>query len=159
MTLNSDRAKRASRARETPDVFTILLDFEHPTFQFPFRLAHNTEPVLSNGKVYKAFPFRLRLPSETDRSPEARLQIANVDQEIGKILDGITTPIDVTMTLVLAETPDIIERTWSGFRFRDVRWNAVFAEGILTQRQFDREIWPPRRLTETHGFPWLARRK
>lgn len=159
MTLQSPIAIEAALARETRQVFTALLDLDHETWIDTIRIANNTEDVVSGGKTYRAFPFKLIRPSETDEVPEARLTMANVDQVIGQRLNAISTPIDVVITIVLAETPDVVERSWPGFELRNVRWNALFAEGTLTQRQFTRELWPPRRLTPTHGFPWMLKRK
>ena len=159
MTLASSKAIEASLSRQTGQVFIALLDLDHSTWVDTLRIANNNEDVPSNGKIYRAFPFKLIRPSETDNAPEARLTMANVDQVIGQRLDKINTPIDVTITLVLAETPDVVERSWSGFEVRNVKWNALFAEGRLTQRQFSRELWPPRRMTPTHGFPWMLKRK
>lgn len=159
MTLTSPAAIEAALARETPQVFVSLLDLDHSTWIDTVRLADNDEAVVSGGKTYMPFPLKLVKPAETDDVPEATLTVANVDQVIGERLDAVSTPIDVTITLVLAESPDTVERSWSGFELRNVKWNALFAEGVLTQRQFSRELWPPRRMTPTHGFPWMLKRK
>ena len=159
MTLTSPAAIEAALARETAQVFIALLDLDHSTWIDTLRFANNTETVVSGGNTYAPFPFKLVRPAETDDVPEATLTVANVDQVIGARLDAVSTPIDVAITIVLAESPDTVERSWPGFELRNVKWNALFAEGVLTQRQFSRELWPPRRMTPTHGFPWMLKRK
>ena len=159
MTLTSQLAIESALARETPQVFTALITAGHSSFKTPWLLANNTENVISKGRVFLAYPFKLTRPDETDGRPSAQLIVANVDQFIGKMLEQITSPIAITIELVLAATPDICERRWPGFELRNVRWNALFAEGRLTQRTFARETYPPRRMTPTHGFPWMLKRK
>ena len=159
MPMTSDVAIEAAFARETSQVFTALITANHSSFATPWLLANNDEAVVSKGRLFKPHPFKLTRPSETDARPEAQLTVANVDQFIGQMLEQITSPIDITIELVLAATPDICERRWPGFELRNVRWNTLFAEGRLTQRTFARENYPPRRMTPTYGFPWMLKRK
>ena len=159
MSLTSVFAIEAVLGRETDQVLTALLELEHTTFKSNLLIANNTQQVKSNGRIYLPFPFGLTRPSQTDDVPEARLVMANVDQEVGQRLEAVVSPIDVTITIVLAETPNVVEDTFPGFELANVKWNALRAEGVFTQRQFSRELFPPRRMTETHGFPWMAKRR
>jgi hypothetical protein len=73
-----------------------------------------------------------RLPEEgEDRPPRARLTIDNVSREIVLALRQIQAAPTVTMEVVRASEPDLVEASFPFFRLLDVRYDALVVEGEL----------------------------
>lgn len=89
-------------------VFLWLLQITHASLS-PIYLVNNTKDVTSNGQVYTAFPFTLKLADETkDQFNPAQLDIANIDRQAIKMLRSvdIESPLTFTATLILASAPN-----------------------------------------------------
>ena len=159
MTLTSAGAVEAVLARETDKVFCELLRLRHSTFNNTLYIANNTEPVVSNGNTYLSFPFNWTRPSENNDAPKGEIVMANVGRDIGARLEAASgmSPIEARAQIVLFSSPDTIEKEWDGLELRQVVANDILARGTLTQRQYARELWPPRRMTESHGFAWIGK--
>ncbi|MGB1560811.1 MAG: DUF1833 family protein [Sinimarinibacterium flocculans] len=105
----SANAIAAVLAQQTDQVFLELLTISGPGFD-TFRVANNTENVISNGETYLGFPFELRLPEDIDqRAPQAQLRISNVGRELIAAVRGLAGGATASLRVVLAASPDTLE--------------------------------------------------
>ena len=62
-----------------------------------------------------ALPFEVVLPDDADaRAPRAQLRIDNTSLEVIVALRGLVDPLGVTLQILRASAPDVIEREWTG---------------------------------------------
>lgn len=155
MTLVSAPAVAGAFAPETAEVYLTLLELKHPTWGVDHRFVNDLVDVVSGGDTFTSFAFDARLPSETDKEPEARLKVANVTQEIGELALALRSRPTVKLQVVLASSPDTVEFEFDGFELHDIKGNELFVEGVLTQRQYSREIAGPR--MTPGGFAFLRK--
>lgn len=102
-------AIRAMLSSSTGDVFLALLTIEHPTIT-TVRVVDNTESITSRGHTYAPFPFGLVLPEDSDQGvARAQLQISNVSRELVDEIRSLTEPASVTLEIIRAEDPDLVE--------------------------------------------------
>lgn len=97
-------------AQNSDDPFLSLVTLDHETFDNPIRLVNNTTNFTSRGNVYQAFPMKLRFPvddGETVR--DFQIDFDNVSLELIEEIRSVTTSIGVTIELVLATLPDVVQ--------------------------------------------------
>jgi hypothetical protein len=124
-------ARRALNAPETGEVFLPLLTLEHPALDAPLRVVGNTVKITSRGDVYLAYPFELALAdSREDQLARVTLRIDNVDRRIVEAVRSLPSAATVTLEIVLASHPDVIERS-DRFSLREVFYDALVVEGTL----------------------------
>lgn len=136
MTL-SNRAIAALNGETTDEVFMPLVKIEHSALASPIRVASNNESIFrtEGGTLveYVGLPFELELPSENgDNLGVALLGIQNVDRVIVDTLRTITSPPTVTLMVVLAATPDVIEVIYSGLKLSSATYDVNTVRGTLT---------------------------
>lgn len=109
----SSNARAALYAAQTSEVFLQLLTVDHPDLGAPLRLVNNTESIVSDGETFEPFPFELVLPAETDTElPTVELVVDNVSRELLEEVRSISTPFTLTIEIVLASSPDVIEASY-----------------------------------------------
>lgn len=128
----------------------VLLEISHVALAAPIRVTNNGEAVVSNGNTFQNYPFSIDLPGDVDTEPVARLQIANVDRAIGDAVDAITTPATVAMTLVLADSPDTLQREWAYYELRSVVRTALDITAEIPIRQYATEPFPNIRVRKSN---------
>ena len=110
---------------------------------------------MNEGTEFIQFPFRISLPSSADdRIPRAHLEIDNVDRTIVQTIRQLSTSPTITMDVVRASDPDVIEASFQDFQLRDARYNALTVEGDLTLESFLREPYPSAQFTPA-DFPGI----
>jgi len=154
----STAAIRALTARESGDPVVMLMKIAHPDLAPDLRIAANTfgDDIVSNGSTFRAAPFDLEWPTDSEGPPIARLRAMNIDRAIGEALESITTPANCTLYIVMASTPDTVERQGNKFEMRNCQWDGGFLTADLTQANFGAEPWPKYRVTPAL-FPALFR--
>lgn len=154
----STAAKRVLTRRENSVPVIMLLTVTHPDLALPIRLATNTvgDDIVSNGNTFTGAPFEIEWPSDDEESPTAKLTAINVDRAIGEALESIVTPADCTLQVVLATSPNTIEREGVKFQLRNAEWNGGIVTADLGQAYFASEPWPKYRVTPA-AFPSLFR--
>ena len=127
----------------------MLLKITHGDLPSPLRIAANTfgNDIVSDGQTFTAAPFELEWPTDDDGPPVARLRAMNIDRAIGEALETITAPAVCTLQIVLASSPDTIERQGNRFELRNCQWDGGFLTAELSQAQFGNEPWPKYRVT------------
>jgi len=150
-------AKAAANARETDEVYLVLLEINHSSLPAPIRLVNDQQDLIHLSNTYQRMAFELSLPDDRDEGlPRCRITVDNVSQDIVAAVRNMpaTEPATVTIKVVLASQPDTIELEESGFTFRDVRWNIARVEGTLYLEDVLREPYPSGTMTPTF-YPGL----
>lgn len=128
----SPAANASIMAEETDEVWLVLLQIDHDDLAAPIRVANNTENVVSGGETYVGLPFELALPAESDNGPgEAVIRVDNVDRQIVEAVRTITSPPRVTIRVVLASQPDVIEALIENMVMKDVTYDVATVQGRL----------------------------
>lgn len=161
----SDTFKAAMYQQQTDEVLLALIVIAHDDLASPIRVCSNVEDITQGGIVYDdegvvttdagtvtdgsgdtytAFPFEVELP---DPEGLAILSICNVDRQIVEAIRTIDSPPTVTLSLVLADSPDVVEAGPFEFELTDVTYDALIVSGTLSFDHFLDEIWPGDRFT------------
>lgn len=129
----SATARAALYAPETGEVFLFLLTLSHPSLEQPIRVVNDSQNIISNEVEYVSYPFQLVLPQDDDTpAPQVRLSIDNVSQEIVAAVRKCNgEPITVSMSIVLASSPDTVEAGPFEFSIRQVDYTAATVEATL----------------------------
>lgn len=153
----SNAARAAAFAQQTGEVFLTLVEIEHDDLGAPIRLVDNTENVTSNGNVYTACGFSVPMADDSaDSLARTRMTIDNVDQALTVAIRSVrrTPKPTVTLSVVLASSPDVIEFGPFTYFVNSIAYDArsvtldLSYEDILNER-FHRVFMTP------VGFPGL----
>lgn len=163
----SDVFRQAAFAEETDEVVAVLLTLMHGGLTAPIRLSSDSterleEPVeevvygtVSRGERYIYYPFAIELPSDrAEEAPLAKVTIDNVRREITQAIRSITTPPLVTIEVVLASQPDVVEAVFPQFDLVGVTYDSLAVEGKLTLDSLAGEPYPAGRYDPAR-FPGL----
>jgi Domain of unknown function (DUF1833) len=125
-------AVKALTAQETGEGFLHLVTIAHPSLVPSLYFVDNTVDIVSRGNTYLGWPFQVALPDEReDALPQVQLRIDNVDRRIMEGIRALTTTPIVTMEVVLASSPDTVERGPFSFRLAGVEYDALVITGTL----------------------------
>lgn len=128
----SNNAKIAVTSNSTSEVFLPLLKIEHEDLAEDLFFVRNMEQIVSNGNTYLPCAFDINLPAEKDgQINTATLSIDNVDRVIVTAIRSITSPALITVSIVLASDPDVLEAGPLEFTLRNVSFNAKTVSGDL----------------------------
>lgn len=144
MRVMSTNAKKALFAAQTGECFLVILTLSHPVLPAPIRVVNNGEPIESRGETYQRFPFEIKMPDEDDQAPgRVTLRICNVDRQIVDAVRSLTGELlTVTMEIVLASSPDVVEAGPFEFSLRDARYDELVVEGELAYEDILNEPFP-----------------
>lgn len=110
----------ASQSSECP---LYLLAVAHASLPATLRYVRDVQDLVSNGLTYTAWPFEIQLCDETDEEPPTlAVQIDNASREPLASLAALTTPPTITVSVVLAGTPDTVEISLPNLLVRGVDW-------------------------------------
>lgn len=140
--LVSSTAIAQALSQHNDDPFVVLLTLTHETLATPIYIARNRENLVSRGNTYLAYPFQISLPSDNDNAPQAQITVANVSRLIGQALERCVYPPNCLMEIVLASTPDTVERSWDEFSFTQATWDAFRVTATLEQLGYWDEPFP-----------------
>lgn len=151
----SATAIAAAQATETGEVFAFLITIEHDTLSTPLRFTSNNAAIVSRGETYIPFPFDVSLVDEIPGElPQVTLTICAVDQSLVDDVRGFQEPPTVTVELVMASTPDVVEAGAYQLTWRSVKYNAFVIEGTLGPPDTLTSSFPKERFTP-RDFPSL----
>lgn len=157
----SATARRAIFSGETEEIFLPLLVIEDVGIagNEPLRFVSNTESVWSRAhgeatvQEYLGWPFGLSLPDERDDQPTGmRLEIDNVDPRIMAAIRPLTAAPLLTIYIVLASSPDVVEAGPVSGRLAAVDYDAQKISATLRGPQVLVEPFPYRIFTP-HEWP------
>lgn len=154
----SKSAKTEIVKPESSAVFLHLLKVEAQGYETLY-FVDNTQSIVSNGQTYVPAAFKVVLPSQTEDGSiqPCQLVVDNVDQIISatiKKANAAQKKIYATISVVMAQTPDVIERGSLRFILRDVTINKSTVSGELYDFYvYDRKI--PEGVYNPQNFPGL----
>lgn len=152
----SQAYRDAAYPQETGEVFATLLTITHPDLAEPILLTDAGEDVVygsdlldANGNVaalagtYLSVPIEVVAPGQSDEQPRGSIRVPNVDQTIGAVIDAISDPLGITITVVLmSDTSDIVGGPHLMLEMANVRGDALVVEGELSRPSLTVEPWP-----------------
>jgi hypothetical protein len=96
-------------------------------------LVNNNEEIVSRGKTYLPYPFRLQLPEDTgDRVPVVTLQIDNIAGDIIQAVRGFQNPPTIKIEMITNKYPDIVEKSLDSMRLNSVGYDSMVIQGELS---------------------------
>ncbi len=86
--------------------------------------------VVSRGQNFIFLPMEITLPTEDDAAPRARIALHDVTREAMPLIRAATAPPSVTLELVLASAPNIVEMACTGLIMTAISYtrDAIVAE-------------------------------
>jgi hypothetical protein len=126
----------AVNAQETDEAFIVLVTIDHPDLPEPVYLNNSGANLVSRTIPFLACPFQPTLSDDSDdRPPQAKLVIDNIDRTLVASLRlaaaGGVAPV-VTLELVKASAPDVVEAAFTDFEMREITYDSLTIEAILT---------------------------
>lgn len=105
------------------DPFLMLVTLTHTSFG-TLRLVNNTENIISRSQTYTAFPMVITPPMDDGESlREVSIAFENVSLELVDEFRTVTTPVDVTIEMILASAPDSVQITLGELKIRNITYN------------------------------------
>lgn len=170
----SFNAHTAHDARGSDETEVILLQFSHPETDEIVRLSTDPTERISVDPLHygtrstwlganplddkDAFLFVLvsALTPDDNRTspPGTRLVIEGVDNEVAQILRSTILRADVSMALVLASSPNVIEEEWLNFKLVKAEGQGETILLTLSRSPLTEEPWPSGRMTRER-FPGM----
>lgn len=136
-------ATAAVLGAQTGEVFVVLLALAHAQLVETIRVTSDSIVTTSGGNTYNPFPFTVALPGERgDRLAGAQLIIDNVDRSIVTALRQIGSAPTVTISVVLASSPDTVEAGPFVYTLKNAKYNALTVEGDLAFEDILNEAFP-----------------
>lgn len=147
-------ARTSINAEETDEVWVFLVTVEHDALEDgPMRFSSDptsrisTDPyrlgTVSRGDTYDFLPIGVVMPDESaDTPPAIRVTIDNVVRELVPLLRSVSTPASVTIEMVLASAPDIVEVVWPEFDLVGADYEALQVTVSLAMTSAATEPYP-----------------
>lgn len=164
-------ARLAHEADTSGEIEVVLFHITSPELEEPIRLStDNAVRVSVDPEVYAtvsnwrggsvATPYlwiiaSAVLPGETEDAPaQAQLVLENLDAGMVELLRSFTDPPRVSMAVVMASSPDLVEAEWSGLQIASSDITAGEIVLSLSRDEIELEPYPSGRLSH-HRFPGL----
>ncbi|WP_316978054.1 DUF1833 family protein [Shumkonia mesophila] len=145
----------AANAQSTGEAWLVLAEINHASFAAPIRIARNKQNVPHQGQTYIRHAFDVGLPDETsERLAVGRIEMDDVGEfevpetgetrTIGDFVKAIPVGenVTVTITIVLASDPELIEMGPMEFTLRNVKGNGLTLSGDLHFEDLMNEPYP-----------------
>ena len=143
----SARAIKALMGITHEEVLIWLLTFSHPEMDEDLRVCSESADVVSRGHTFMSYPFEIAWAPDDDRPARVSIRISNTDSRIWGAIRSLSSPPEMKMELVLADTPDIVEASVSHLELRSAKADAIQITGDLTHRRYNQEPWPKQSFT------------
>lgn len=130
-------------AQETGTAWLVLLTISHPDMPVPLRMTSDHVPTTSGGQVYTPYPFEVSPPDDVEgRAPMATLRVDNTSQQVIAVLRGLEKPPSVTIQIVRASDPNVVEVIYDGLELRGENYDIGAITGKLTVDDWATEEFP-----------------
>ena len=147
--------QQAMFSSSTKEVVLLLLRISHPNLVDDIRVVNNFQPVVSQGYTWAAYPFEITMPSESDdQIPVMTLKIDAVDRQIITVIRSLQGPPSITLDVILASQPDVVEASVQGFEIKSVTYDNLVVEAELRLEEILSEPFPQHAFTPAL-FPGL----
>lgn len=163
-------ARLAQDAMTSDEIEVALIFIEHPELDEPIRLSTDNTERLSDEPLYYGTRSKWRgsnrisepflwiiasviLPGDAEDAPaSAKIVLENLDSEIVELLRSFTEPAVISIAVVLASSPDLIEAEWTGFQLVSADITAGEIALSLSRDEIELEPFPAGRMTRLN-FP------
>lgn len=131
-----------------------MLTLDHPNLTEPLRFSTDNAQqfeyggemvrgTISNGYNYVHFPVTVVLPTDEDGTiSKASIAICNVTKEIMRQVRLMQDSPIITMQVVVASTPNVVEAIFTGYKFTNISGDAFEVTGDLDMSHFMNEPYP-----------------
>lgn len=120
----TSRGYRALQAEVEDAALLALVTISYEPTGAILRAVNNTEIVTSRGDDFYPWAFEFQLPEDSlDRTPELTFVIDNVAQELVDLIRQAIEPPQLTIEVVVSDTPDVVELTIDELILRRVEWD------------------------------------
>lgn len=145
--------------QDSTEVFLSVLKIDHADLDEPIRVVNNSQDITStiddgiSPETYIAFPFVINLPSnKTGEISQTTLQIDNISRQISLAIRSISGAPEVTLWIIIADNPDVIETGPYVFTFTNITYTAFKVSGSLSYEDILNEPFPKQQFTP-NKFP------
>ena len=168
----SHNARLASDAPASSEIHVVLLDIRHPALTAPIRLStDNTERITTEPLVYgtrsawrganpASDPFlwviaSALVPSDLEDAPAAATNVLeNLDSRMVELLRSFGDAATLSMAVVLASSPDLVEAESSGLQLLSAEITAGEITLQFSREEIELEPFPMGRMSRSR-FPGL----
>jgi len=92
---------------------------------FEYRLVNNTRDIVSNGKVYSAFPMKIRLPTDDgENAREFQMEFDNASLLLVRAFRSITEPADCRLDMILGSMPDVVQISQADLKIQTITYDS-----------------------------------
>lgn len=120
----STEVKKQIFAQESEDPFLTLVTLSSTAFTA--RLVNNSQDVLSRGDTFVAMPMTISLPVDDGQTARSfTIEIDNVGRELIAGIRTTTDRIGVTIEMILASMPDVVQMSFSDFKVGTITYTAT----------------------------------
>lgn len=131
----SAELRRELFKQESGDPFLTLITLSNPNFIH--RLVNNVENIISRDNTYTAFPVKIRLPVDDGQSArEFSIDFDNASLELISSLRSVSGNIGVTVEMILASMPDVVQIGFSDLLVSSLTYNATKISARVTMDNF-----------------------
>lgn len=164
-------ARLAHEAEFSAEIEVVLFHIEHPDLEAPIRLStdnavrisvdpesYGTVSTWKAGSAIDPYLWIIAsavLPGEAEDAPaQASLVLENLDAGMVEIIRSFTDPATVSIAVVLASSPNVIEAEWTGMQIASADITGGEIVLSLSRDEIELEPFPSGRMTK-HRFPGL----
>lgn len=149
----SDELRAQLFGQESDDPFLTLVTFSNEAFTA--RLVNNSKDITSRGNTFFAFPMKITLPvDDGETARNFNIDMDNASLEMIKNIRSITTPISVTIEMILASMPDVVQMAFDGLAVASISYNATKMTAKIVMDNFMTTEMTSERYTP-NNFPGL----
>lgn len=129
----STTALQAFLDQHTDEVILTCVKISHPDLVSDLKFVNDNQDLVRSDGTYVASAFQFRLPSdEEDNIPKGQIVLDNVDLSIIQSIRPLETPPEVTVSLVLASSPNTVEVGPMAFSLKKMQYDAQKITGTLS---------------------------
>jgi hypothetical protein len=135
----------AAYAETTGEALIALAAIEHADLATPLRRSRNSANVTSNSNTYTAAYMQLQRADDSDQPGRARLVIGDADLAITRALRTLSGKVNaptVTLSLVLADSPDTVQGGAVTMYLREWVSDGRLVTCTLSYEDTENEPWP-----------------
>ena len=165
-------ARLAQDAPASDEIHAVLMEISHPSLSAPIRLStDNSERISDEPLVYgtrsrwrganpQAEPFlwivaSAVIPSDLEDAPAAAtIVVENLDSKMAELLRSFIDAASLSMAVVLASSPDLVEAEWTGLQLVTAEITAGEITLQFSREEIELEPFPMGRLSRER-FPGL----
>lgn len=139
--------------QNSDDPFLTLVTLQGQTFTA--RLVNNSVDITSRGNTFTAFPMKITLPVDDGQTARSfAIEFDNASLLLINSLRSVTGTIGVTIEMVLASMPDVVQFSFEDLIVTSVNYNASKISATIMMDNFLAVEMTSERYTPS-GYPGL----